>query len=64
MQLVTISLTDYELDALRKICELRNIKSRHRAIKIAIDEYIEDFNNVPKHHKAPNWKLVECPSKK
>jgi len=64
MQLVTISLKSNEVNALKKICKVRNISSRHHAIKIAIKEYIERFEKNELHHRAPDYKLVECPPNK
>jgi metal-responsive CopG/Arc/MetJ family transcriptional regulator len=64
MKLITISLKDGEVKALKKICEVREITSRHRAIKIAINEYIERFNNTEKHHRLPDGKVTECPEQK
>lgn len=60
MRLTTISLRDEEERALERICEVKEI-SRHRAIKIAIAEYIERFDRMDKHHRVPDFKLVECP---
>ena len=64
MQQVTISLKDREVKALKKICKVRNISSRHRAIKIAIEEFIERFEQNALHHRVPDFKLVECPPNK
>jgi predicted transcriptional regulator len=61
MRLTTISLRDEEERALERICEVRQISSRHRVIKIAIAEYIERFDRMDKHHRVPDFKLVECP---
>jgi len=63
MQIVTISLTDKEIKALKKVCEVRGI-NRHHAMKTAIREYITRFKKIEKHHRCPDWKLVECPPKK
>jgi Asp-tRNA(Asn)/Glu-tRNA(Gln) amidotransferase B subunit len=43
MKLVTISLKDAELKALLEIKNINNIGSLHKAIKIAIGEYIKRF---------------------
>lgn len=64
MRLVTVSLKENEVKAFKKICKVRNISSRHRAIKIAIEEYIERFEQNALHHRVPDFKLVECPSNK
>lgn len=64
MELMTLSLTDEEAKAIRNICEMRGISSRHRAVKIAIVEYIERFKKTEKHHRVPDFKLVECPERK
>jgi metal-responsive CopG/Arc/MetJ family transcriptional regulator len=64
MRMMTLSLKDEEQRALERICEARQISSRHRAIKIAITEYIERFNRMDKHHRVPDFKLVECPENK
>jgi len=63
MTLVTVSLTRKEDKALKKICEVREI-NRHHAIKVAIEEYIKRFYKTEKHHRCPDWKLVECPANK
>jgi predicted transcriptional regulator len=63
MRMMTLSLKDEEQRALERICEVREI-SRHRAIKIAIVEYIERFDRMDKHHRVPDFKLVECPENK
>lgn len=63
MQQVTISLKDREAKALNKICEVRDI-NRHHAIKVAIEEYIKRFEETERHHRCPDWKLVECSNKK
>ena len=41
MKLVTISLKDAELKALLEIKDIKKISSLHKAIKMAIGEYIE-----------------------
>jgi metal-responsive CopG/Arc/MetJ family transcriptional regulator len=64
MRLVSVSLKESEVKALKKICKVRNISSRHHAIKIAIEEYIERFEQNALHHRVPDSKLVECPSNK
>ena len=43
MKLVTISLKDTELKALLEIKNTKGISSLHRAIKMAIGEYIKRF---------------------
>lgn len=52
MQQVTISLKDREVKALKKICKVRNISSRHKGIKIAIEEFIERFEETEKLKKS------------
>jgi predicted transcriptional regulator len=64
MRMMTLSLKDEEQRALERLCEVRQISSRHRAIKIAIAEYIERFDRMDKHHRVPDFKLVECPEQK
>jgi len=43
MKQVTISLKDAELKALLKIKKTKEISSLHRAIKMAIADFIENF---------------------
>jgi len=59
MKLVTISLTKDEIEKLEKICKKKNIK-RHKAIKLAIQEYIKRFERIELHHRMPDGKFVEC----
>jgi metal-responsive CopG/Arc/MetJ family transcriptional regulator len=63
MRIVSVSLNDKEEKALKKICKVREI-NRHHAIKLAIRNYIAEFEQNELHHRVPDFKLVECPSNK
>lgn len=58
MKQITISLKDEELSDLLKIIEIRKISCLHRAVKIAIVEFVERFKENELQHKIPEGKLI------
>jgi len=55
MQQVTISLKDREVKALKKICKIRET-NRHHLIKIAVEEFIQRFEETEKVKKSTSNK--------
>jgi len=60
MKLITISLKDSEYKVLLEIMEVKGISNLHKAVKMAIAEFIKNFKENELHHRMPDGKLVEC----
>ncbi|MEM3874049.1 MAG: hypothetical protein QXU45_02830 [Candidatus Bathyarchaeia archaeon] len=59
VKLITVSLKEDEHKALLEIMNVKNIKSLHAIVKIAINEFINHFKEKELHHRMPDGKLVE-----
>jgi len=60
MRIISISLKEEEWKILHKIKQIRNIRSLHRTVKLAIEDYIKNFKNSELHHRMPDGKIVKC----
>jgi|YelNatPaOPRAMG01_1025707.scaffolds.fasta_scaffold07338_3 hypothetical protein len=60
MKQITVSLKDSEHKALLEIMEINGINCLHKAVKMAIEDFIKHYAKSEFHHRMPDGKLVEC----